>query len=294
MEIKIDDIIVAKGRRPLDQAKVEEIAASIKAVGLIVPIGIRRRLDGAVELVVGGHRLEACRQLGWEKIDATDVNAESDDHAKMVEIAENLHRNDLTTSQRNELRAAWVALLEKQGPDIGDRRRYPQKPGRKPSPSVGKVAKASGLSTKTVKEAIKTTKVSPAVKKAADRAELSQKQRLAISRMATEAEQLAVIEATYNRHFAAPDTRAATDASKYADVAEHRATFDQFKVFLKVFTVLESRGDAAQVAEAVLLFGVDEDTVPRLRRVAAFATKVADIMSSKWKSSNAAAAGAAS
>jgi hypothetical protein len=50
-------------------------------------------------------------------------------------------------------------------------------------------AKASGLGTQTVKEAIKTTKVSPEVKAAADDAKLSHKQRLAISRL-PEADQL--------------------------------------------------------------------------------------------------------
>jgi hypothetical protein len=99
--------------------------------------------------------------------------------------------------------------------------------------------------------------------------------------LATEADQLAAIEATYNRNFAEPDTRAPTDASKYADVAEHRATFDQFEIFLKVFAALEARGDPAQVAKAVLLLTVDEDTATRLCRVAAFATEVADIVSGK-------------
>jgi ParB-like chromosome segregation protein Spo0J len=196
MQFEIENIIVPKGHRLLDQEKVAEIAASIKAIGLIVPIGIRRQPDGVINLVVGGHRLEACRSLGWEKIDAVDVNAacteddDLDDHARMVEIAENLHRSELTTSERNELLADWVALIEKRGPDIGDRRRYPGKPGRKPSQAVAKVAKVSGLSTKTVKEAIKTTQVSPEVKVAADKAELTAKQRLAVARLATEAEQL--------------------------------------------------------------------------------------------------------
>jgi hypothetical protein len=39
MQIPIVCIIVPKGRRPLDPAKVEEIAASIKAIGLLSPIG---------------------------------------------------------------------------------------------------------------------------------------------------------------------------------------------------------------------------------------------------------------
>jgi ParB-like chromosome segregation protein Spo0J len=63
MEIKIENIIVPKGRRPLDQAKVAEIAASIKLVGLLSPIGVRSldsktvdSTEGKVELVFGERR----------------------------------------------------------------------------------------------------------------------------------------------------------------------------------------------------------------------------------------------
>jgi Protein of unknown function (DUF3102) len=77
-----------------------------------------------------------------------------------------------------------------------------------------------------------------------------------------------------------------------SDPDEHRATFDQFSVFLKVFAALEARGDAAEVAEAVLALDVG-DPVPRLLRVCTFTTEVANIMNSKLKSPNAAAAGGA-
>jgi ParB-like chromosome segregation protein Spo0J len=301
VQIRIENIVVPKGRRPLDQAKVEEIAASIKVVGLISPIGIRYRAGSSPgepsipELVFGGHRLAACRMLGAKIIEAVDVGTltlfAGPDHDRLVEIAENLHRSELTTPQRDQFLAEWVALVRKRDAEFGDRRQVPGKPGPKPSAAIAEVAKASGIGLKTVKEAVAASKVSPAVKAAADRAELSQKQRLAISRLATEAEQLAAIEATYNRNFAPPDTRAPTDASKYAEIAEHRATFDQFEAFLKVFAALEARGDPAQVAEAILLLNVDEDPVTRLRRAVAFATEVANIVSGKSKSKSIAAAG---
>jgi hypothetical protein len=305
VQIRIENIIVPKGRRPLDRAKVAEIAESFKLLGQLAPIGLRRLGNASaetsferikkIELVFGEHRLEAAKELGWEKIDAVEIRSKLlvpkgcmetwDDYTKLVEITENLHRAELTTQQRNEHLAAWVELYNRNTPQPNSGSGGSNsKPGPKPDPGVIAAAKMSGLTRNDVKRAIKTTKVSPAVKAAADRAELSQKLRLAISRMRTEAEQLAAIEATYNRHFVPPDTRAPTDAGKYADVAEHRATFDQFEVFLKVFAALEARGDAAQVAEAILLLNVDEDTVTRLRWVAAFATKVASIMSSKSKS----------
>jgi ParB-like chromosome segregation protein Spo0J len=184
MKIKIKNIIVPEGRRPLDQAKVEEIAASIKAIGLLQPIGVQKLAGGSlisddnekVELVFGEHRLAAHQKLGADTIEGIVVGmAEFADHAKLKEIAENLHRAELTTQQRNECLAEWVRLLEKFGvaTPISDAERPISKPGRKPSPAVEAAAKMSGLTPKTVKEAIKTTKVSPKVKAAADKAELT-------------------------------------------------------------------------------------------------------------------------
>jgi ParB-like chromosome segregation protein Spo0J len=201
MEVAIKDIRVPEGRRALDPVKVAEIAASIKLLGLLAPIGVRRHGEEPVELVWGGHRLAACLSLGMKTITAIAVdglgwdkghreNADLDDYVKMAEITENLHRSELTTAQRNEFLAEWVSLVEKRGPQIGAPLRNAKTPGPKPSRAVAEVAKAAGLGTKTVKEAIKSTKVAPEVKAAADDAGLSHKQRLAISRL-PEADQLA-------------------------------------------------------------------------------------------------------
>jgi hypothetical protein len=104
--------------------------------------------------------------IAWDK--GHRENADLDGFVKMAEITENLHRSELTTAQRNEFLAEWVSLVEKRGPDIGAPLRNPKTPGRKPSHAVAEVAKISGLYPKTVKHAIKTTKVSPEVKAAAD------------------------------------------------------------------------------------------------------------------------------
>ena len=63
MEIAIADITIPEGRRPLNPTKVEEIAASIKVVGLLSPIGVQALLsliDGSTsyKLAYGRHRLE--------------------------------------------------------------------------------------------------------------------------------------------------------------------------------------------------------------------------------------------
>jgi ParB/RepB/Spo0J family partition protein len=189
VKIAIERITIPENHRPLDSGKVEEIADSIKQVGLMTPICVQLR-KGVAILVFGRHRLEACRRLGWEKITAAEPvdtlppECLGDDTAvEMMEIAENLYRSDLTTSQRNEHIARWVDLLEKRKPDIEVAASISKKPGRKPSRAVVTVGKLSGLGTQTVKEAIKTAKLAPEVKAAANHAKLSHKQRLAIARL---------------------------------------------------------------------------------------------------------------
>ena len=61
--IPITSIRVENRMRPLDDAKVAELAASIAELGLLQPIGVRP--DGT--LVYGYHRLEACKQLAGQR-----------------------------------------------------------------------------------------------------------------------------------------------------------------------------------------------------------------------------------
>jgi ParB family chromosome partitioning protein len=95
--IPIASIRIENRLRPLDSAKVAELAASIAELGLLQPIGIRP--DGT--LVYGYHRLEACKQLGWTEIPAVVVDGD-DLRAELAEISENLIRNELTLLERAE------------------------------------------------------------------------------------------------------------------------------------------------------------------------------------------------
>ena len=53
--VPIAKIMVRDDRRPLDAAKVRELARSIRALGLLNPI----HLTSGYELIAGWHRLEA-------------------------------------------------------------------------------------------------------------------------------------------------------------------------------------------------------------------------------------------
>jgi ParB-like chromosome segregation protein Spo0J len=61
--------VPVKRAKTLDPEKVTEIAVSILDEGMLTPIHIRADKDGYV-LLEGLHRLEACRELGEETVDA--------------------------------------------------------------------------------------------------------------------------------------------------------------------------------------------------------------------------------
>jgi ParB family chromosome partitioning protein len=80
-------------RREFAEAELAELAASLKASGLLQPITVRR--DGAgFELISGERRLRAAARLGWSEIPA--IIRDADDRTVLTEaLVENLQRADL-------------------------------------------------------------------------------------------------------------------------------------------------------------------------------------------------------
>lgn len=102
--IKISGIHVGERTRPVDEDHAQAIAASISERGLINPITVRKTPamnKGATPytLVAGGHRLRAGVILGWEEIDVIIVAADQVE-AQLIEISENLYRNELSKLDR--------------------------------------------------------------------------------------------------------------------------------------------------------------------------------------------------
>jgi ParB family chromosome partitioning protein len=80
-------------RRFFDPARLEELAASIRAYGLLQPVSVRQTTEG-YELVAGERRLRACRLAGHAIIPAILVDMGEMDSAVLAMI-ENLQRQDL-------------------------------------------------------------------------------------------------------------------------------------------------------------------------------------------------------
>lgn len=73
---------------------VEELAESIKNVGLLQPIIVRLNDSHNIELVVGYRRFSACKKIGWRKITCHIVELD-DKTAFEVSLIENVQRQTL-------------------------------------------------------------------------------------------------------------------------------------------------------------------------------------------------------
>jgi hypothetical protein len=106
--IPIAKIVVGERHRSLEQAKVDDLAESISAIGLQHPITVYRRGD-EFHLVGGAHRLEAAKKLGWSTIEAVKI---TDGNRELWEIDENLVRAELSAVEMHEHLQRKKALWE--------------------------------------------------------------------------------------------------------------------------------------------------------------------------------------
>jgi ParB family chromosome partitioning protein len=161
--ISVDDIEIGERNRALSADAVARLTASMNDIGLKSPISIRiaddvmidgKPCDGVPILVAGAHRLAAAKSLGWTHIDCIEVE---DDPitAELWEIAENLHRCDLSKEQRDEHIRRYAELLTERSKRI-----VPQTAEQMPAPRgrpksiTTQVAEATGLSDDTVRRAL--------------------------------------------------------------------------------------------------------------------------------------------
>jgi ParB-like chromosome segregation protein Spo0J len=162
-----NDIIVGEHRRPLNPERVAELERSIAAIGLQTPITIRYAtgyLDDKPTLVAGAHRLQAVKNLGWSEIPA-HVFEGDDREARMWELAENLHRAELTALERSEQLAEWIRLAEECDAAQVDPHQ-PRKAGQQPG-GVNQASRDLGIDRKAAQRAAKIDSLAPEAKAAA-------------------------------------------------------------------------------------------------------------------------------
>lgn len=81
-------------RRVMDDAKLDELAQSIRSSGVIQPIVVRRRGQGAYEIVAGERRWRAAQRAGLLKVPVV-IRDVRDDKRLELALIENVQREDL-------------------------------------------------------------------------------------------------------------------------------------------------------------------------------------------------------
>lgn len=81
-------------RTHFDEESLNELAASIKSVGVIQPITVRKQNDGTYQIIAGERRYRASKKAGLQKVPAYIKTAE-DDQVLQLALIENIQRDDL-------------------------------------------------------------------------------------------------------------------------------------------------------------------------------------------------------
>ena len=95
-------------RHNFDEDSLEELALSIREVGLLQPVVVRPVMPGHYELIMGERRWRACQRAGLEHIPAI-VRGTADDDLLREALMENLHREQLNPLEEA---AAYQQLLD--------------------------------------------------------------------------------------------------------------------------------------------------------------------------------------
>lgn len=131
--IPLKDIFIGERARPVDEEHALAIAASMAERGLINPITVRPTpaANGGktpYTLVAGGHRHRAAELNQWEEIDVIVVSADAAE-AQLLEISENLYRNELSKLDRAIFVMKFREVYEEKFGKINPNGGRPQKQG---------------------------------------------------------------------------------------------------------------------------------------------------------------------
>jgi ParB family chromosome partitioning protein len=105
--VEINRITISGQGRSLNSEWVEELARSIDVLGMLQPAVVTPDF----RLVVGRHRVEACKSLNWTHVPVV-VRDYSDIEARLATIDENLVRNNLTALEEGEQLAERQSIYQ--------------------------------------------------------------------------------------------------------------------------------------------------------------------------------------
>lgn len=97
-------------RKTFNDASLQELAESIREVGVLQAIAVRPRTAGGYEIIYGERRYRASLLAGAKTIKATIYNNITDDEAEDMSLSENLQREQVRPTEEAK---AFKRLLEK-------------------------------------------------------------------------------------------------------------------------------------------------------------------------------------
>jgi ParB/RepB/Spo0J family partition protein len=121
-QIKTEMLVTSDDRmRALQPDRVEQMVESFRDIGQLQPILVFANRNAAAVAAAGGHytliaglhRLEAAKNLGKGILARITNDLRSAEKSKLAEIAENLHRAELTALERSEQIAEWIRITNK-------------------------------------------------------------------------------------------------------------------------------------------------------------------------------------
>ena len=109
-EVRMDDISPNPNqpRREFDDDSLQELANSIRQIGLVQPITLRDMGDGTYVIIAGERRWRACQRVGLTTSPAY-IRTVDDENMLEMALVENIQREDLTAI---EVALAYQSLIE--------------------------------------------------------------------------------------------------------------------------------------------------------------------------------------
>ena len=101
--VAIEDLHPQHGqpRKVFEEAKLEELAQSVREQGILQPILARRLPDGGLEIIAGERRWRAAQRAGLREVPVL-VREATDEDAFELALVENLQREDLNPIESAE------------------------------------------------------------------------------------------------------------------------------------------------------------------------------------------------
>lgn len=158
--VKLSDVLV-EDRARQEMGELGELAFSIKERGLIQPLAVQE-VNGKYRLLAGGRRFAAIQRLGHETVGARIFEGElSRLEIKSIELAENIHRKDLTFLETSKLQREIHELqLEIHGQKSSGGR--PDVTGDKEGWDMSRTADLLGVSPAQISQNIQIAKAAEA------------------------------------------------------------------------------------------------------------------------------------